>query len=266
VAGSAAVRRGTIADPRLESGPMTPYVRLESANLDPTPGVLHGLSYPLYRDSEGLGSPLQTFWIVNLFDLPRPPAVVRNWLRVVGARAFVLFDAPEALGLPLLASEQRLTGPTYLAGIPDPLAPAFWPRAIATAASPVEALRRVGELEDPAALAVLAEPIARQGAGTVRLLEEHGDRLVFESDGEGGIAVLQRGYHPLYEARAGDLPLRTQPVDLILLGVEVPPGRQRVVIDVSARPEAFAAVAAAVSVAALALLARRRQVALGAQR
>ena len=179
-------------------GPQVAYDRLQSANLDPTPGVLHGLSYPLYPDSEGLGSSLHSFWQVNLLDSNRRSDLVLAWLRVVGVRALVLFDDPASFGLPVLAVAERWSGRTWLAAVPGPAPPAFWPDSVAVAATPIEALRAVGALAEPTSTAILSEAVARHGRGTARLLEEHADRLVVETEGEGGIVVVQRGYHPLY--------------------------------------------------------------------
>ena len=84
------------------------------------------------------------------------------------------------------------------------------------------------------------------------------DRIEIEVEGEGGVLVVRRSFHPIYRAVAQESPLEpnhepgqelelaTLPVDLVLLGVQVPPGRQRVVLEVSAGPEWMAAAVALV--------------------
>ena len=71
-----------------------------------------------------------------------------------------------------------------------------------------------------------------------------------EVDSPGGLLVLRRAFQPLYRATSAGRPLATLPVDLALLGVELPPGRHRVVLAVPAGPEVAAAVAAAAALAA----------------
>ncbi|HUR02365.1 MAG TPA: hypothetical protein VM347_07495, partial [Nonomuraea sp.] len=70
------------------------------------------------------------------------------------------------------------------------------------------------------------------------------DRIELEVESDGGLAVVQRAYQPLFEAQSEGRKLRTVPVDLNLLGVEVPPGRHRVVLSVSSWPEGLAAAVA----------------------
>jgi hypothetical protein len=72
--------------------------------------------------------------------------------------------------------------------------------------------------------------------------------------------MVRRAYHPMWRARAAGRELATLPANLVLLGVVVPPGRHRVVLEVAHWPEGVAgAVALAALVAALVLLSRPKR-------
>lgn len=115
------------------------------------------------------------------------------------------------------------------------------------------------EAADPIRHVAVAGEVAHVPGARVELLEGEPDRLVVEVRGEGGLLVLRRSFHPVYRAVAGDRRLRTVPVNLVLLGVRVPPGTHRVVVEVSSWPEiAAAAVAAAAVLLALIVIWRRR--------
>ena len=89
--------------------------------------------------------------------------------------------------------------------------------------------------------------------------EAEADRIVVDVEGGGGILVLTRAWLPIYRARLADgAPLATQPVDVALLGVEVPPGKRRVKIDVSSSPEIVSGALAIVVAAGLATVVLRR--------
>jgi hypothetical protein len=76
--------------------------------------------------------------------------------------------------------------------------------------------------------------------------------------GQGGLLVLRRAFQPLYTASAEGKPLPTLPVNLSLLGVEVPPGTHRVRVAVSAGLEKLAGgVAVAAFLVTLGLAWRR---------
>jgi len=74
----------------------------------------------------------------------------------------------------------------------------------------------------------------------ITLGEESPDRLEVDVWGDGGLLVLRRAFQPLFKASAGGRPLPILPVNLSLLGVEVPPGNHRVWIEVGAGPEILA--------------------------
>ena len=94
----------------------------------------------------------------------------------------------------------------------------------------------------------------------MRLLSAAPDRIEIEVESGGGVAVVRRAYQPLLLARTAGRRLPTVPVDLVLLGVVVPPGKHRVVIAASAWPEILAgAIALAGFAAALVIVVAPRR-------
>jgi hypothetical protein len=246
---------------RAPDGSHIPLERATALDLDPVPGVLHGLTYPFAPDLEGLQSPLFSLMLFNLPRLQGPQRV--NWLRVLGLDAIVLFEDVDVPGLRLLDRATRYGVESRLYEVEAPAPEAWWPEQVRVAASPPTALWVVSNTPDPIAAVVVPEPVAHQPGGRVRLLSKEPDRIALEVEGPGGLAIVRRAYQPLFEARLEDRSdgerLRTLPVDLNLLGVEVPPGRHRVVLEVSAWPEITAATVALLTLgAALAVLWRTR--------
>lgn len=97
------------------------------------------------------------------------------------------------------------------------------------------------------------EPSPPCAGGRVALVAESSDRLE-PIDGGGGLVVIRRAYLPLYRATLEDgAHVPTGPVDVALLGVGVPPGKRRLVVDVSSAAERAAGWVA--GFAALALVA-----------
>lgn len=235
---------------RIPAGTRIPLERATALDLDPAPGVLHGLTYPFAPDLEGLQSPLFSLMLFNLPRLQGPQRV--NWLRVLGTDAVVLFEEVDLPGLRLLDRANRFGIQSRLYQVEGRAADAWWPDAVRVSASPPAALWAVSNLPDPLATVVVPELVAHRPGGQVRLLRNEPDRIELEVEGPGGLAIVRRAYQPLFRARAEGRRLRTVPVNLALLGVEVPPGKHRVEMDVSAWPEWVAgAVALAVLVGAL---------------
>lgn len=230
-------------------------------DLEPATGALHGLTYPLAPDLDGIYSPLTALLNDNLahFDWPaRLP-----WLRLIGA-GWLVWQADEGAALSqvpfeLVAAESRSGVRSELYRIPTPAPFAFWPQEVIAAASPIEALGRTTRLPDPLATAVASRAVEHHANGHVELLTAEDDRLRFAVASAGGLLVVQRAYFPLIEARLEDgRKLPTQPVDLVLLGVEVPAGRHEIRIGTSQRPEAIAGVASVLVFVVAALLGWRR--------
>lgn len=223
---------------RLPSGSRAVLERQKVLDLHPVPGVLNGLTYPLAPDLEGMGSPLSRP-VYNAF--PRLTWEERaRWFRLFGVDGAVLFVDLRLPGLRPLAQAERRGAVSRLYTVPEPAPPAWWPRRVVPAATNEEAVRRVSRLPDPIATAVASRPVVHHPEGRVRVLVLEPDRIELEVVGRGGLAVVRRAYQPLFTARAGPRRLRTLPVNVSLLGVEVPPGRHRVVLEVSSRPEEIA--------------------------
>ena len=238
----------------LESGTRIPLERATALDLDPAPGVLHGLTYPFAPDLEGLQSPMFT---LMLYNLPRLQAAQRvNWLRVLGLDAIVLFEDVDMPGLRLMDRATRLGVESRLYRVESPAPKAWWPDEVREAKSPPAALWAVSNMRDPIASVVVSEAVEHKPGGRVRLLRDEPDRIELEVDGPGGLAIVRRAWQPLFEARAEGRKLRTVLVDLNLLGIEVPPGKHRVVAEVPAWPEWVAGgVALLTLVGAVAMLA-----------
>ena len=245
-------------DPRPAWEPTPPYrppdggrglIALRGAlDLAAVPGVLHGLSYPLWPDIEGFSTPLHTYLTVELARAPWPARA--TWLRALGVDAVVAHRPPPVPGIAEVARAERHGAGTWLWAVERPAPDAWWPERVETAPGPQAALRQVAVLADPVATVVAARPVA-QAAGRARLVSAAPDRIVVDVAGGGGLLVVRRAYHPLLRAHAGGRPLATQPVQLSLLGVEVPAGERRVTIEVGAGPEKAAGAVAALGLAGL---------------
>jgi hypothetical protein len=232
------------------------FARVKALDLGPAPGALAGLTYPLYPDIEGLSSPLYSLLLVNLPRLDWPARV--RWMRAVGVDAAVLFADPGVAGLTRLDAAERAGVATYLFAVEGGAPDAWWPERAEVAESPVAALERVSALDDPVGTVVVSRPVVHRPGGAVRLLAAGPDRIDLAVAGPGGVVAVRRSYHHLWTARAGEAELPTFPLDLTLLGVEVPPGEHTVRIEVSGWPEAVAGgVAVAVAAVCLGLLLRR---------
>jgi hypothetical protein len=228
-------------DPRyqLPPGPRAVLERQKVENLDPVPGVLNGLTYPLAPDLEGMGSPLFTPLLSALPRLSWPERA--RWFRLLGTDAAVLYldvDAPE---LRRIATAERRGVLTRLYRGVNPAPPVWWPRQVVLAPTPADAVRTVSGLPDPVAVVTAPRTVAHDPAGRVRLVSSSPDRIELEVEGGGGLAVVRRAYQPMLVARSEGRALPTLAADLCLLGVEVPPGRHRVVLEASSRPEWIAA-------------------------
>ncbi|HEX6902015.1 MAG TPA: hypothetical protein VF789_20020 [Thermoanaerobaculia bacterium] len=215
-------------------------VRLRSYDLGPAPGVLHGLSYPLAKDLDGTHSPMSVFLSLNLEGLDGDGRA--NWMRALGVQAAVMEEMPLTAKLRLVDEHERFGGVSRLFLVTDPAPAAWWPRSVTPAVNPPDAFRIVSLSPDPVADVAAARPVSHHPGARVKLLRETPDLIEAEVSGGGGLLVLRRTWQPLYGARSGDAPLATLPVNLSLLGVEVPPGTHRVRVEVSSGPEKAAGV------------------------
>ena len=209
-------------------------------DLEPATGALHGLTYPVAPDLDGIFSPLQSLLQENLARFDWPARI--RWLRLLGVGWLVRQDDGRTPPpLERVADEARLRVRSELYRIPDPAPIVFWPREVVAVGSPIQAIGLTTRLRDPLAAAAVSRPVEHHAGGEVALLAAEDDRLRVSVVSEGGIFVVQRNYFPIIEARLEDgQKLPTQPVDLVLLGVEVPAGRHEIRIGTSQRPEAIA--------------------------
>lgn len=251
----------------LPNGPHRPVDRFWGTNLGAAPGVLHGLTYPFAPDLEGMHTLL---WKPMLDALPKLSWDQRvRWFRSVGLEAVVMFEKEglgEIGGLRLLDRAEALGVATRLYAVEGPAPPVWWPRNLVPAASTDEALSRVTHSPDSVDSATVTldggrdRPRDQDPVGRVRLISAAPDRIEIETESRGGLAVIRRAWQPLLVAREGRNEIATRPVNLNLLGVEVPAGRHRIVLEVSAWPEILAGgVAFLVLSGLLATLAIRRR-------
>jgi hypothetical protein len=254
----AAVHSTAWSSPRwLPIGPGPRTLAELAAALDPAPGLLSGLSYPLAPDFEGLASPLHVLLQRNLAGLPWPARI--RWMQVTGVDHAVLFSAPPSEDLELVERRPESGYEARLYRVRDATPEAFWPRAVRVAANPVEALGAVPELASAVSEAVVARPLEQSAEGDVSLESRAPDRLALRVRSGGGMAVVRRAFHPLWRARLDGREAAVEPVDLVLLGVAVPAGEHRLELSVSAWPETLAGVMAILSAAVLFFVGWRRK-------
>ncbi|MEZ5332934.1 MAG: hypothetical protein R2991_12995 [Thermoanaerobaculia bacterium] len=239
------------------AAPMQALARASAALLEPPVGVVHGLRYPLASDLEGMHSPE----MAALLDrLPRLGWTERlRWLRALGAEALVHSRPPGEVPLRPVATRTVLGARIELDRIPDSAPAVRWPAAVIALADRAEAERAVDGLADPVATAVVVDagPVEQQ-PGRARLVEVAGDRWMIELEGGSGVLALRRAYQPALRARnEAGARLRTLPVDTVLLGVVVPVGTKRVIVDVSDGPTVAAGTLALLAcLASIGLVAR----------
>ncbi|PYQ66704.1 MAG: hypothetical protein DMF53_03045 [Acidobacteria bacterium] len=231
-------------------------VQTAAFDLGPAPGALYTLRYPFGKDLDGLYSPLSASVLLHL---PRLDADARaNWMRTFGAGAAVLPETPATSRLQLLAVGDRFGGTSRLFAVRDPAPSAWWPRSVTAARSAGQAFQYVSRAADTMMDDIAARPVVHHPGAWVSIREETPDRIAIDVWGDGGLLVLRRAFQPLYKATAGGRPLPTLPVNLSLLGIEVPPGGHRVWVEVSTEPEVAAGVAAWLAFLIAAVLAWRR--------
>jgi len=226
-------------------GPHFVAERIKTADLGPAPGLLHGLTYPLAPDLEGM----QTLSLYALLaPLPHRGWPERAlWMRLTGVDAAVLFEEPGVPDLALVDRAERYGVESRLYAVRDPAPLAWSPRRLLVAANPAaarEAVVAAGMAGDPLETAIVPRSVP-QGAGRVlAVTSREPDRIEFDVEGAGGIVAVRRAFLPLYRAEAEGKALVTMPLDLALLGVAVPPGRHHVVLTISACREEIAMVIA----------------------
>jgi hypothetical protein len=225
------------------------FRRMDALDLGTYVGAFHGLSVPLAPDLDGISSVLHGLLIVNL-PIQRWDTRVK-WCRALGVEWANLYADPGHPDLLEVEREERYGRESILFRIRDPAPKVFWPEQTHLADNPAHALTLVNRSSDPVTQVIVAEEVHHRPGGRVRLVTNESDRVVVDVDSEGGLLVLRRSYHPIYRAAGTTGRLRTLPVNLVLLGVDVPPGRQRVELSISSWPESVALVFGAVMVLGL---------------
>ena len=205
-------------------------------DLDFPTGTLAGYEYPLVHAAAGLGSPLLRVLRQSLPSLDWQQRV--GWLRMLGVEYLTLPLPPDrsaavqlTAGLEPLDVAVHAGVPTMLARIPNAAPDAWWPERVEVSTSTRQILESVGNAASPQLVAWAPSPVAHEPGARVAIVEQRGGTAVVDVDGGGGLLVLRRSFHPLLRATAGDQRLVTMPVNLILLGVEVPRGRSLVLVD-----------------------------------
>ena len=227
--------------------------------LAPSPNVAFGLRYPISSDFEGMASPLQTLLLGNLSDLGWSGRAA--WFRTLGVSHVVAFEDAEAPGLKAVERAVVDGRDVRLFEVSDPAPAAWWPDAIHVSESPLAAMLAVPESRDPIREVEVSGALEHHAGGAVRVLREQPDRIELAVQGAGGLAVVRRNFDPLWVARDrhGTL-LRTVAVNLVLLGVVVPPGTDQVILEVSPWPERVAGLGALIALfAAVQTLVRSRR-------
>ena len=232
-------------------------MRVVRDDLWPDFGAFDELEHVVAADLDGLTSPLTVFVHGQLARADWPTRVEIS--RRLGAGWIVRSSQAAGPDFEPVAVEARAGARTELYRIPRPLPLVSWPRRALAASSPISAWVALSRRTVDEATAVVSRPVEHHAEGTATMLDERADRIVVEVDSPGGLLVIRRAYWPIWRARLADgTPLATQPVDLALLGVEVPPGHQRVIVDVTAWPETSAGIVALVTLVAAGWLAWRR--------
>lgn len=238
----------------LEAQSPVAQARIARLDLEPSFATLYGLSAPLAPDLEGLTAArmaaLEKRLAAATWEERMP------WLRRLGVAWVTRNRAGELPEATAVESVDRMGAPTTLFQVPGALPRLRWPERLALAPDPEVAFTAVasGRLTD---LESLVERLVDQRPGArLELRVDRPDEIVFEVEGEGGLAVVARSYWPFYRARLEDgTLLATQAADLVLLGVEVPPGRHVVRVAVEERGRVVAAWISALTGAALLWLA-----------
>lgn len=216
--------------------------RMGHLDLDFPTGTLQGFEYPLVHQAAGLGSPLLRVLRQSLPALDWPQRI--GWLRMLGVD-FLTLPLPEGGGLPAelhaalepLEVTSHAGVPTLLARVPGAAPDAWWPRRVETSTSARQILAAVGDAASVEDVAWAPASIPHGPGATVEIVERAGDVVELQVRGGGGLLIVRRSFHPLLRATARGERLQTMPVNLMLLGVVVPPGNVTVRIDVPRWPD-----------------------------
>ncbi len=234
-----AVRRG--AQGRLDTGGILDLALAQARQGWALSGAPHGLKYAWDPDPDG------SYTILNRYAADvlrqRPWAKRVKWLRAAGVTAVIAGDVPpETPGLSPVYVEGSAGVPVTLWRVGDSL-PGLRRAGRVVVADSVNAT--VDAFEDPgfdpatdvvvhAKDAVAVASSVRDPSAGARATEDGADRLVVETSGERpGILRVDRSFTPRVTAAVDGRPATVYAADLNLIGIPVPAGRSRVVVDLA---------------------------------
>jgi hypothetical protein len=233
-----AVRRG--AQGRIETGGILDLALAQARQGWALSGAPHGLSYAWDPDPDG------SYTILNRYaaDVLRQRSWEKRlkWLRAANVRAVIAGDVPpETPGLSPVYVEASAGVPVTLWRVEDALPGVRRAGRVVIADSvnaTVDAFEDAGF--DPATDVVVhakdsgvASP-ARDASAQARVAEDGADRLAVETSGERpGILRVDRSFTPRVTAAVDGRPATVYAADLNLIGIPVPRGRSRVVIELA---------------------------------
>lgn len=211
------------------------------------PGVLHGFTYPAAPDVEGLHHVFFHFALFWTSQATWPERLA--WSRQLGVEAITTDQLlPRELGLEPAAAIEMDGDVTRLYRPESSRELAWWPRSVQVASSPRHAFELVAARSRPDESVALPFTLEHSADGRLTATEHSPDRMSLEISSQGGVAVVRRAFQPFWKATIDGKPLRTFPVDLTFLGIEVPAGTHRLELAIDSKPEVLALVAAVLAV------------------
>jgi hypothetical protein len=233
-----AVRRGSMG--RVETGGVLDLAQAQARQGWALSGAPHGLSYAWDQDPDGSYSILNRY--ASDVVRQRPWEKKLKWLRAAGVTCVIAADLPPGTaGFSPLFVEASAGVPATLWKVDAPL-PGVRRAGRVVLAPSIDAAVTAFEAADfdPATDVVLAAKDAALGSGerdpdgAARLAEESPDRLVLETSGtKPGVLRVDRSFMPRARAAVDGKPATVYAADLNLIGIPVPAGRSRVVLDLA---------------------------------
>ena len=234
-----AVRRG--AQGRVETDDILDLARAQARQGWALSGAVHGLKYAWDPDPDG------SYTILNryAFDVVKQRTWEKRlkWLRAAGVRAVIAQDVPpETRGLSPVYVEGSAGVPATLWRVEEPL-PGIRRAGRVVVADTIDAT--VAAFEDagfdPATDVVVhardaaaVASSARDASAALTVAEDGADRLVVETSGERpGILRVDRSFTPRVTATVNGKVATVYAADLHLIGIPVPAGPSRVVVDLA---------------------------------
>lgn len=221
-------------------------------------GAVAGVHFELNRSPEGLDSFLSRMAVDAVRARSDTERIVL--MRALGVETLVLDRPLTSDWLELRRSVSSFGATLYVYDVRQPvpfalLASEIWSAPHLNAA--VELMLQ--EDFDPLRAAVVPGegPVERVAPGRVELVEESAERWVLDVDSpEGGVLLLQRAFQPLYRATIDGQEAQAFAANLSRLGLRVPAGTHRVVVETDRRPLRRSTAVAALTLLLLPLAGR----------